>query len=105
MLLLAALALLCAGAVYLILLTRQKRAELNGLPQPPVKYWAFGNIPIVAEAMALFPPDAHAHSVFHYMVSAVERNIFKSGKCQEQGIFILLVLVTWSSADLWCSTY
>jgi hypothetical protein len=24
--------------------------------------------------MALFPPDTHAHSVFHYMVSAVERN-------------------------------
>jgi hypothetical protein len=75
MLFLAFLALLCAGIVYVVLLTRRKRAEMNGIPQPPVKYWAFGNIPVVAEAMALFPTDTHAHVVFHYMVSAFEEKI------------------------------
>lgn len=59
--------LLCASIIYGLLKVRSKRAELAGVPQPPVAHWLLGNIPIIAKAVPLFPKDVHFQLVFNYI--------------------------------------
>ena len=67
MYLLAVFGLLFASIIYGLVLTRRRRAEMIGLPSPPVKYWLLGNLDVMAKALALFPEDVHAHVVFNYI--------------------------------------
>lgn len=60
-------ALLCASIIYAVLKVRSKRAELTGAAQPPVAHWLLGNIPIIAQAVPLFPKDVHFQQVFNYI--------------------------------------
>ena len=62
-----AFVLLLAGGIKFFLTLRQKRAELNGLPQPPSRKWYLGHLEIAKECRDLFPPDCHPQAWARYV--------------------------------------
>ncbi|OCT50551.1 aflN/ verA/ monooxygenase [Cladophialophora carrionii] len=64
----AVLALLTAGVIYFVLLVYKKRAELDGLPQPPMeggRFW--GHLKIAGDCKRLFPPNCHMQNWTNYI--------------------------------------
>lgn len=56
-----------AGILYGIFLIRKRRAEMIGLPSPPMKHWVLGNIDVMARTVPLYPNDAHPQGIFLYL--------------------------------------
>ncbi|OAP61300.1 hypothetical protein AYL99_03501 [Fonsecaea erecta] len=61
------LALLTAGAVYFVNLVYKKRAELDGLPQPPMESRFWGHLKIAGDCKKLFPPNCHVQNWANYI--------------------------------------
>ncbi|OAG37348.1 hypothetical protein AYO21_08425 [Fonsecaea monophora] len=64
---LAVLALLTAGVGYFVNLVYKKRAELDGLPQPPMESRFWGHLKIAADCKRLFPPNCHVQNWANYI--------------------------------------
>ncbi|KAL1613354.1 hypothetical protein SLS54_010709 [Diplodia seriata] len=60
-------ALLSAGALYVVLLWRQKRAAFKGLPQPPGHDPLFGHAKVIKELADELPPGIHP-AVYGYLL-------------------------------------